>query len=184
MSHSYPHTNRHWHHHHHYHRYVVGFRQKFMAKYVNKTMQMSGTTRHGTSRRSFSYRLCSPVLCPYSTKLEQLRQLALSRRIPSSSLMWATPSQASYNNKQPRRVRLQTSDVRVLWCGVVCLRWWWNWNWRFSWRWRWLQDSPDSRMGMAAQSKIKKREERTHIDTATRARHRLNRSKVYLWLTS
>lgn len=48
MSHSYPHW--HWHHHHHYHRYVGSCRRKFMPKYVNKTMQMSGTAEHGVVR--------------------------------------------------------------------------------------------------------------------------------------
>lgn len=74
-----------------------------MLKYVNKTMQMSGTTR------------CGGCGCGSSYRLRILRQLALSMRIPSSSLMCgnravraAKSSQASYNNKQPRGVELRT----------------------------------------------------------------------------
>lgn len=76
-----------------------------MLKYVNKTMQMSGTTRCGGCG-------CG---CGSSYRLRILRQLALSMRIPSSSLMCgnravraAKSSQASYNNKQPRGVELRT----------------------------------------------------------------------------
>lgn len=50
-----------------------------MLKYVNKTMQMSGTTRCGGCG-------CG---CGSSYRLRILRQLALSMRIPSSSLMCA-----------------------------------------------------------------------------------------------
>lgn len=73
-----------------------------MLKYVNKTMQMSGSTR------------CGGCGCGSSYRLRILRQLALSMRIPSSSLMCgravraAKSSQASYNNKQPRGVELRT----------------------------------------------------------------------------
>lgn len=68
-------------------------------------MQMSGSTRCGGCG-------CG---CGSSYRLRILRQLALSMRIPSSSLMCgnravraAKSSQASYNNKQPRGVELRT----------------------------------------------------------------------------
>lgn len=68
-------------------------------------MQMSGTSRCGGCG-------CG---CGSSYRLRILRQLALSMRIPSSSLMCgnravraAKSSQASYNNKQPRGVELRT----------------------------------------------------------------------------
>lgn len=65
-----------------------------MLKYVNKTMQMSGSARGGRC----------------SLRLRVLRQLALSMRIPSSSLMCA--------NSQVRRS--QAKHLTIINKRVVC----------------------------------------------------------------